>query len=87
MTINNDLFEEVTSFGDEFKIIVPRSMPELMAREIIEVQPMDIPISKDFLALQEQLEHEIRLTFGYDAHKLGQQKKFPDFFTEEEFNL
>lgn len=62
-------------FGSEFKI------PQIIAEDIIEIQPMDVPFSKDYLALQAYLEHEMRRTFGYN------ENTFPEFFTEEEFNL
>lgn len=70
-TIN---FEEV--FGSEFKI------PQIIAKDIIEVQPMNIP--NDFIELQEKFEYEIRRTFGYNENAI---EEFPEFFTEEEFNL
>jgi hypothetical protein len=90
--LKDDYFEEVTAFGDQFKTYVPivknlsnKTIMEELAEEIISVQPMDVPFSEDFLALQAQLEHEIRMTFGYDEHALGQVEE--EFFTEEEFNL
>jgi hypothetical protein len=91
MSFGEGEFKEVTAFGDEFKTVLPiirRSLPELMAKEIIEVQPMDIPFSEDFLALQEQLQFEIRRTFGYnEATKTIHAIEQEEFFTKEEFEL
>ena len=86
MTIMHE-FEEVITFGDQFKTIVPivsHPFPKLMAEEIISVQPMEIPYNEDFLSQHIEFEMIMRRTFGYDENAI---EEFPDFFTEEEFNL